>query len=141
MQKTIFIVDDNITVLAKVEELLERDYLTITFSSAVKMFAVLDKIKPHLILLDIDMPDMNGLEAAKMLKEQDEHRDIPIIFLTGLTDTDTEAYAIELGAADFVTKPFSGPLLLNRIKNHIQTNEIIKDLKEQVRLLKERIEG
>jgi putative two-component system response regulator len=137
MQKTIFMVDDNITNLAKVEELLEEYYLIITLSSAAKMFAVMEKVMPDLILLDIEMPEMDGLEALKILKANDKYKHIPVIFLTGLTDSDTEAYGIELGAVDFIPKPFSEPVLLNRIKNHLHIDELIR---ERTALLEERKE-
>jgi putative two-component system response regulator len=135
MQKTIFMVDDNVTNLAKAEEVLENHYLVITLSSAGKMFTVLEKVKPDLILLDIAMPDMDGLEAIKVLKSNAKYANIPVIFLTGLTDTDTEAYAIELGAVDFITKPFSEPVLLNRIKIHLHTAESINKKTEQLEYL------
>jgi len=127
MQKTIFIVDDNVTNLAKAEEVLEEHYLVITLSSAAKMFAVLEKVTPNLILLDIDMPDMDGLEAMKLLKANSKYLGIPVILLTGLTDADTEAYGIELGAVDFITKPFSEPVLLNRIKNHLHIDDLLRE--------------
>jgi putative two-component system response regulator len=127
MQKTIFMVDDHLTNLAKAEELLEKHYMVITLSSAAKMFAVLEKIQPDLILLDIDMPEMDGLEAIKLLKADPKFAGIPVIFLTGLTGDDIQAYGIELGAADFVTKPFSEPVLLNRIKNYLRMAELIHD--------------
>jgi putative two-component system response regulator len=87
----------------------------------------MEKVMPDLILLDIEMPDMDGLEALKLLKENIKFKNIPVIFLTGLTDPATEAYGIELGAVDFVTKPFSEPVLLNRIKYHMHIGEIIRE--------------
>jgi putative two-component system response regulator len=135
MQKTIFIVDDSSTNLAKAEEALENHYLAITLSSAAKMFEILKKITPDLILLDIEMPDMDGLEALKALKASDKHSGIPVIFLTGLTDSDTEACAIELGAADFIIKPFSKPVLLNRVKNHLHFDEMIREKTERLEQL------
>ena len=140
MQKTIFVVDDNITNLAKAEESLEKYYLTITLSSAAKMFGILEKITPDLILLDIEMAEMDGLEAMKRLKASDKHSEIPVIFLTGLTDSDTEAYGIALGAVDFITKPFSEPVLLNRIKNHLHIDELIRERTVQLRERTERLE-
>jgi putative two-component system response regulator len=130
MQKTIFMVDDNVTNLAKAEEALENDYLVITLSAAEKMFTVLEKVIPDLILLDIDMPGMDGLETIKLLKANSKYSDIPVIFLTGLTNPDTEAYCIELGAVDFIAKPFSEPVLLNRIRNHLHIAELLRERTE-----------
>ena len=126
MQKTIFIVDDSITNLATAEKVLESQYLVITLSSAAKMFAILGKMTPDIILLDIDMPVMNGFETMKRLKSGGLYTEIPVIFLTGLTDADTEAHGIALGAVDFIFKPFSGPVLLNRIRNHLDIDELIR---------------
>ncbi|MCL2834960.1 MAG: response regulator [Treponema sp.] len=137
MKKTIFVVDDNSTNLAVAEEALEEQYLVITLSSAAKMFTALEKITPDLILLDITMPDISGFDAIKRLKAGTQYTDIPVIFLTGLTDAETEAAGIELGAVDFIVKPFSAPVLLNRIKNHLYIDELIH---ERTALLSKRTE-
>ena len=132
--KTIFVVDDSDTNLIMAEEALEKQYKVMTLPSAARMFALLEKenITPDLILLDIEMPEMNGLEALKRLKTSGSHADIPVIFLTGLTDASTEAHGIELGAVDFITKPFSEPVLLNRIKNHLNIDELIRERTAQL---------
>ena len=140
MQKTIFVVDDSGTNLSMAEEALEKQYRVITLSSAAKMFAILDKVTPDLILLDIEMPEMSGFEAMKRLKANDQYAEIPVIFLTALTDAANEAHGIELGAVDFITKPFSEPVLLNRIRNHLQIDELIRERTEQLRELTERLE-
>ena len=127
MQKTIFVVDDSATNLAVAENALEKLYLVIPMVSATKMFTTLEKIKPDIILLDIDMPEMDGLEAITRLKANDLYADIPVIFLTAITEPTTEARGIELGAVDFIVKPFSEPVLLNRVKNHLHINELIKE--------------
>ena len=139
MPKTIFVVDDNITNLSVAEEALENHYAVITLSSALKMFAILEKVTPDLILLDIEMPQMNGFEAMKLLKANDPYAEIPVIFLTAMSDADNEAYGIELGAVDFIAKPFSVPVLLNRIKNHLHIDELIRERTEQLRERTERL--
>ncbi|MCL1815607.1 MAG: response regulator [Treponema sp.] len=140
MQKTIFVVDDNSTNLSVAEEALENLYQVITLSSASKMFAIMEKITPNLILLDIEMPEMTGFQAMKQLKASSSHSEIPVIFLTSLSDSVNEAYGIELGAVDFITKPFSVPVLLNRIKNHLDIDELIRERTEQLRERTERLE-
>ena len=127
MQKTIFVVDDSLSNLSLAEETLEKYYRVITLSSAEKMYSTLEKVIPDLIMLDIAMPDESGFDAMKKLKANKKHTEIPVIFLTALTDTFNEALGIELGAVDFITKPFSEPVLLNRVKNHIQIDNIIKE--------------
>ena len=132
MQKIIFIVDDNATNLTVAEEALTKQYRVIALSSAAQMFSALKKFKPDLILLDVEMPEMNGFEAIKKLKSSEEYAEIPVIFLTGWSDVTSEAYGIELGAVDFITKPFSEPVLLNRIKNHLNIDELVRERTAQL---------
>ncbi|MCL2801823.1 MAG: response regulator [Treponema sp.] len=137
MQKTIFLVDDNATNLTVAEEALVKYYRVIALSSAQQMFAALEKFTPDLILLDIEMPEMSGFEAMKRLKANTVFSEIPVIFLTGRTDSVSEAYGIETGARDFIMKPFSEPVLINRIRYHLQIDEIIR---ERTELLTKRTE-
>jgi putative two-component system response regulator len=117
--KRIFVVDDNLTNLLAAKNELESYYHVFTMSSATKMIELLKKITPDLILLDIKMPEMDGFEALACLKSNSLYSDIPVIFLTGDTDAAIEARGLELGVIDFITKPFSPPVLLNRIKTHL----------------------
>ena len=132
-QKIIFIVDDNPTNLTVAESALDDSYLVITMSSAARMFTILKKIVPDLILLDIVMPDMDGFEAIKLLKANEFYSEIPVIFLTALSETETEAKGIELGAVDFISKPFSVPVLLNRVKYHLNIDGLIRTRTDQIR--------
>jgi putative two-component system response regulator len=116
MSKTILVVDDSASNLAIAEEALADTYNVLTFSSAEKMLPVLEKIIPDLILLDIEMPGMNGFEVMRQLKESDSYSKIPVVFLTAMNDAANKAYGVELGAAGFITKPFSVAELLNQIK-------------------------
>jgi len=116
--KTIFVVDDSDTNLAMAEEALEDHYNVMTVPSAAKMFALLEKITPDLILLDIEMPEMNGFDALKELKSGSSP-DIPVFFLTGTTSAEIEEQGSKLGAVGIVTKPFSADSLLDRIKQLI----------------------
>jgi putative two-component system response regulator len=125
MKQTIFVVDDNVSVLAHAEELLEKHYLVVTLQSAESMFAVLEKITPDMILLDIVLLGMSGMEALQILKANEKQKDIPVIFLTGLIDPDTETLGIELGVADFIAKPFSEAILLNRVRNYLRLNDYV----------------
>jgi len=131
--KTIFIVDDSDTNLSMAESVLEEYYRVMTMPSASKMFSLLDKIVPDLILLDIEMPDMDGLQALKRLKDEDKWSDIPVMFLTGRNNAEVEALGFELGAVDFITKPFSGPVLLNRMKTHLDIDGIIRERTSRLR--------
>jgi putative two-component system response regulator len=129
-KKTVIVVDDNISNLAQAEEALEQEYVVVTLQSAESMFAVLEQVKPDMILLDIVMPDMNGMVALHQLKNDEKYADIPVIFLTGLTDVDTETLGIKMGVSDFIAKPFSEAVLLNRVKNYLLLSEYKKRSKD-----------
>jgi putative two-component system response regulator len=137
--KTIFVVDDSDTNLTMAEAALEDQYRVMTMPSAASMFAFLEKVVPDLILLDIEMPEMNGFEALTKLKSKEKFSEIPIMFLTGRTDADVEARGFEMGAVDFVTKPFSAPVLLNRIKTHLDIDEVIRERTAQLHRLQNNI--
>jgi len=98
--------------------------------SALKMFTMLEKLTPDLILLDIEMPEMDGFEALRELKES--KADIPVVFLTSIADAQVEARGFQLGVIDFITKPFSAPVLINRIKTHLEIDEIIRERTAQL---------
>lgn len=100
---------------------------------------MVQKSAPDLILLDIMMPIMDGLEACRILKRSDQTRHIPIIFLTAKTETADLIEAFEVGAADYVTKPFNGAELLKRIQTHLtlkdQQDRILKANTNQQQLI------
>ena len=137
--KTIFIVDDSDTNLSMAESALDDLYSVMTMPSAATMFKLLDKVTPDLILLDIEMPEIDGFEALIILKSKDIWADIPVMFLTGRTDEEVEVRGFEMGAVDFVTKPFSAPVLLNRIKTHLDIDEIIRERTAQLHRLQNSI--
>ena len=131
--KTIFIVDDNDTNLMTAKTAMEGVYKAYAVPSAARMFKLLEKIMPDLILLDIDMPEMDGFEALQVLKADDKFDSIPVVFLTAKNDTDTEVRGFEMGALDFINKPFSPPVLIKRIELHIETDKLIKESQRAVR--------
>ena len=119
IQKKIIIVDDNATNLSVGRNLLKTYYEVYPVSSAAKLFNILEKFIPDLILLDVDMPEMSGYETIKILKSGSRFADIPVIFLTAKNNEESEMEGFDLGAVDYVTKPFSAPLLLRRISNQL----------------------
>jgi len=125
--KTIFVVDDNDTNLSMAKNTLEDYYRVLTIPSADKMFKLLEKITPNLILLDIEMPEMDGFEALLYLKSSALYADIPVIFLTGYSDDTIEARGFEMGVIDFITKPFSKLVLINRLKTHLDIDDLIRE--------------
>ena len=117
--KTIFVVDDNDTNLAMAEDALEDHFNVMTLPSAEKMFSLFEKIIPDLILLDIEMPVMNGFEALERLKSDKSWSGIPVLFLTGTSNASIEEKGKTLGVAGVIIKPFTPSLLLERINSII----------------------
>ena len=136
-RKIIFLVDDNISNLNQGKNILKSFYRVYPVPSAAKLFETMENILPDLILLDIEMPEMSGYEAIKKLKADPRFADIPVIFLTSLTDEKSEIEGFDLGAVDYMTKPFSAPLLMKRIENHlliIEHQKALKDYAENLEL-------
>ncbi len=116
----ILIVDDeqiNIDVLV---DLLASDYKIIVARSGEQALKRLESPElPDLIVLDIMMPQMNGYEICKIIKENRRTQNIPVIFLTVLSDVDEEKRGFDVGAVDFITKPFSPPIVKARVHTHV----------------------
>lgn len=129
INNTIAIVDDDMTNLTVAENVLAKKYNVITIPSGEKLFRLLDMLTPDLILLDINMPEMDGYEVIRKLKDSEETKDITVIFLTATIDPASEVEGLDLGANDYITKPFSPELLMKRIEMHLlmekQRNELL----------------
>ena len=137
-QKTIIIVDDNDANLTACKKILKPYYIVYPAPSATKMFDLLEhNIIPDLILLDVEMPDINGYEATRMLKNTESHKKIPIIFLTARNDAISEMEGLNLGALDYIHKPFVSALLLRRIEMHLSLIEYQKLLEERNKSIEE----
>ena len=112
----ILIVDDDTTSLKLAKGILDDEYRVATVNSGAMVFKYLANNTPDLILLDINMPDMDGFEVLGRLKEKNEWSSIPVIFLTANQDPQSEARCLEAGAIDYVGKPFVPVVLLNRVR-------------------------
>lgn len=127
----ILIVDDvpkNIQVAASI--LQKEGYLMAFAQNGVVALNQTESIQFDLILLDIMMPEMDGFEVCKQLRRNPATKDIPIIFLTAKTDTESIVQGFQLGAMDYVTKPFNGAELLARVRTHLELNETHRQLIE-----------
>jgi len=118
-RKKIIVVDDNLENLTALKDTLKNTYEVYTCPSALKMFDLLEHFLPDLVLLDVEMPDMNGYETAKKLKDNEKYKQIPFMFLTIRDDIKSEMAGLDLGAIDYIHKPFVAPVLLQRIKTHL----------------------
>ena len=125
--KTVFVVDDNTVNLMAADKALSDNFNAVTFASASAMFNFLKNTIPDLILLDIMMPEIDGFEALRMLRADAKYADIPVIFMTSKNDAATEALGFEMGVIDFIPKPFSDLVLINRIKTHLNIEEVIAE--------------
>ena len=135
---TVLIVDDNpknVQVLGTI--LMDAKYLVAVAHDGKAVFELLPKVKPDLILLDIMMPDMDGFEVCRRIKLDPANSDIPIIFLTAKTETDDIVKGLDLGASDFVTKPFRAKELLARVQTHISLTRTQQNLKKKNQELEE----
>jgi putative two-component system response regulator len=131
-QKTIFVVDDNDSILFTAREALHKHYSVFTLPSAPEMFELLENVVPDLILLDIMMPGIDGLEAMELLKADSRYCDIPVIFLTSRIDADSETRGFKLGAVDYISKPFVETVLFNRVKTHLDIDGLIRERTEML---------
>ncbi|MDD4157060.1 MAG: response regulator [Candidatus Cloacimonetes bacterium] len=88
--------------------------------------------QPDIILLDIMMPEMNGYEVCKILKNSENTKNIPVIFITAMEDEKDEEYGLSLGAIDYITKPFAPNLVKSRVRNHLEKRKIEKMLQKSL---------
>ncbi|MCL1866954.1 MAG: response regulator [Oscillospiraceae bacterium] len=133
--KKIVLVDDNPAILSTCKKTLKDLYEVFPAPSAEKMFEILEHVTPELILLDVEMSGMNGYDAMRKLQESDEYRDIPVIFLSAMDDAESEMEGLDLGAVDYIHKPFVSALLIKRIETHLA----VIDGKKEMRALNESI--
>ena len=118
--KKIIVVDDINFHLLSINERLKKHYEIYPAISAEVLFEVLENISPDLILLDINMPDVDGFKVLERLKSDFLYADIPVIFLTGKTKRQYAVKAMELGAADYLTKPFADKHLIDSIEYQLE---------------------
>ena len=119
MTAPILIVDDEPANLALLRQILAPDYPLVFARNGTEALAAAIKHRPALILLDIEMPDMNGYTACRRLKANPETESIPVIFVTSLSEIGDEAAGFEAGAVDYIIKPVSAPTVRARVRTHL----------------------
>jgi len=138
----VFLVDDNPINLNSGKTALQDKYTVVTIPSGDKLLLTLQKVKPDLILLDVEMPGKSGYDVIKELKVNPQTAEIPVIFVTGKSEVEDEFLGLSLGAVDYITKPFSPPLLLKRVELHLllqsQKNELRRFNENLLAMVKER---
>ncbi|GAB4442231.1 MAG: hypothetical protein Kow0031_24310 [Anaerolineae bacterium] len=129
---TLLIVDDTPTNLALLFKALEREgYRVLVNTSGEAALHTAQKILPDIIMLDVMMPGIDGFETCQRLKSNPATADIPVIFLTALTDTVDKVKGFRLGAVDYVTKPIEMAELLARVKTHLTLRQLRVQLEQR----------
>ena len=129
---TILVVDDMTTTLLLLHDLLKDTYEVKIAKSGTKALEILNAPNDiDLILLDVEMPDINGYDVCKRIKNNETIKNIPIIFITGRTSQEDEEYGLNLGAIDYITKPFNKTITKLRLKNYLEM-KIKNDMLEKL---------
>lgn len=135
----ILVVDDNITNLQSIRTQLDGVYTVMPVKSGEQALQAVARQIPDLILLDVEMPGMDGFETLSHLKNNNKLSHIPIIFVTATNSPEREMRALEFGAQDFLTKPFEKSVLVHRIDLHLRLSQYRRHLEHTVRELEDSI--
>ena len=120
MRNIVLVVDDSIDELTMISETLEgAGTTTLVARDGQSALAIVDRVTPDAILMDAVMPGMDGFETCRRLKQKSAIADVPVIFMTGLSDTDHVLMGFEAGGVDYVTKPVVAEEFLARIRTHV----------------------
>lgn len=131
--KSILIVDDTPINIGVISGALKDSFSTKVATSGAKALAIASgKEKPDLILLDVLMPEMDGYEVCRRLKADPDTRDIPVIFLTSQTEAEDETKGFDVGAVDYIHKPFSAPVVKARVRTHLMLREAHAQIAKQL---------
>ncbi|MCK8825686.1 HD domain-containing protein [Fuchsiella alkaliacetigena] len=127
------IVDDNLHNLSVLNNILaDNDYNVVTVSNGKAALKLVEEKKPELIILDIMMPELDGYEVCKRLKANPETKQIPVIFLSALNSVEDKLKGFDLGAVDFITKPFRSQEVIARVSNHLELRMARQQLQRKV---------
>jgi PleD family two-component response regulator len=124
----ILIVDDEKINIDILMHALKDEYRIVVAKNGEQALEKIKTVKFDLILLDIVMPGMSGYNVCKKIKENDISADIPVIFITSLSDELNESEGLEIGAIDYISKPFSLAIVKARVKNHLRLRDAMKEL-------------
>lgn len=131
-KKVIMVVDDTPSNLQYAMQVLEAKYKVVPVKSGAAALTAIEKVVPDLILLDIEMPDMNGFEVLQKIRENSKFDAIPVIFLTSHADTENELRGFKEGAVDFIMKPFVPEIMLARVATQIQLASLLNSFEKEV---------
>lgn len=124
MEKAIILaVDDNAVNLATLEQTLEDEYDVIPMIAGARAIKYLSRAQADLMLLDVQMPDMDGIQTLEEIRKLDNGRALPVIFLTAANDEDVAQQGNRLGIVDYIIKPFDGADLKRRIRQVLEKRD------------------
>jgi sigma-B regulation protein RsbU (phosphoserine phosphatase) len=138
---TVLVVDDSPENIDLLGDVLKHDYkvkIALTGEKALKIAG--SENPPDIILLDIMMPAMDGYEVCRRLKSNDKTQNIPVIFVTSMSEVEDETKGLEAGAIDYITKPISPAIVKARVKNHLELKDAREYLKNENEILELRVE-
>lgn len=135
-KKKILIVDDSADTIYIIGHILERSFFEISIAKSGKeCLEILKKIKPEMILLDIMMPDINGIEVCKIIRQKYDAREMPIIFISASLDDQYLAEAFQAGGNDFIHKPINKTELQTRVRSTLEQKELAKRILQEEKLV------
>jgi len=141
-RQKILIVDDSKTINYSISTILnENGFTSFSAYSAEEALSIIENETIDLIILDIVLPEKNGFQFCNTIKKREKYKDIPVIFITGVSDKDNILHAFELGAVDFIIKPFDPRELLARVKTHLELKTTKEKLEEEIILHKQKAEA
>ncbi len=132
-KQTILVVDDISENIALLSNVLSKSYRVKAANNGAKALKIAFSTIPDLILLDIMMPEMDGIEVCRQLKADPRTRSVPVIFVTAMGEVEDETRGFQAGAVDYITKPISPPIVLARVQTHLQLYDQNRALEDIVR--------
>lgn len=131
MKNSIMIVDDSRENIDGLRSILELDYTVYIATSGDAALALMEKVSPDIVLLDVVMPGLGGFDVLERMKKTNNLANIPVIFITGASDSFNEAKGLYIGAVDYISKPYDPYIVRIKVKNHIE-NKMNRDNLERL---------
>ena len=125
MKRTVLVIDDDKVILDMIQGVLADKFDVSAVNDGQKAFRVLERVRPDIIRLDLKMPGMDGYDVISRLKVNQEYKNIPVIFLTAVTDEYSETKCFEAGAEDYICKPFTANALTARIERVLNIQDCV----------------
>ena len=131
-KNSILIVDDEALNIKTLTQILEQEYTVYAEKDSLNSLDTAKKLQPDLILLDVVMPNIDGFEVMKNLKADKDTENIPVMFITGLSDAENEIQGFALGAVDYIHKPFIAPIVKMRIRSQMKIVNLLQKVQNLI---------